>query len=243
MVLSLTNQELPMIHLSTLSAALLRSAADESVAASLKPTGERDGAPVYGPPHEPQPSLPDSRGAGTESLFASLARLFELPALHPQPPVDPTRVIAGMPGDPCSPVALNPQPLPPVDPKLVLAEAPGLPRDRIGPVALNPQPLPPVDPKRALVAALDNRIASVALNPQPLPPRETMLARSWKLTDRLTAVGLNPQPLPPRERAVIINDPLVAAGLNPQALPPRVDSVQDISNPFVRLGYLPPFAE
>jgi hypothetical protein len=229
-----------MIHLSTLSAALLRPAAEESVAASLAPTGEADGAPVYGPPYEPQPSLPASHGAGTVSLFASLARLFELPALHPQPPVDPTRVIAGMPGDPCFPAALNAQPTPSVAIGRVVA---GIPPDPIAPVALNPQPLPPGDPKRALVSVLDDRLAKVALNPQPLPPRETLLARPSKITDRLTAVGLNPQPLPPRERAVIINDPLVAAGLNPQPLPPRGDSVQDISKPFVRLGYLPPFAE
>jgi hypothetical protein len=199
---------------------------------------------VYGPPYEPHPSLPNqddinrqlkalrqrqvggaqdaslasslpASGGASPSPFANLARLFELPALSAQavPRIDPPRVIAGTPGDPCAPVALN------------------------------PQPLPPGDPQHALVSALDDRLAAVALNPQPLPPRETMLARPSKLTDRLTAVGLNPQPLPPRERASIINDPLVAAGLNPQPLPPQGDSLQDISKPFMRLGYLPPFAE
>jgi hypothetical protein len=264
-----------MIHLSTLSAALLRSAAEETVATPLEPSAEGDGAPVYGPPYEPHPSLPNqddinrqlkalrqrqvggaqdaslasslpaSGGAGSASPFAKLSQLFQISALNPQPRPSayPTHLIAGMPGDPCSPVALNPQPLPPVDQKVVVAGTPRFPDDPIGPVALNPQPLPPRETLLARTAKITDPLAAVGLNPQPLPPREAMLARPSKLTDRLTAVGLNPQPLPPRERPALINDPLVAAGLNPQPLPPRADSLQDISKPFVRLGYLPPFAE
>jgi hypothetical protein len=225
-----------MIHLSTLSAVLLRPAVEEIVAAPLQPTTEGEGTPLYAPPHESGPSLPTSSGAGSASLFASLARLFQLPALDPQPPINPARIIAGTPGDPSypvDPIALNPQPLPPVETPLA---RPAKITDPLAAVGLNPQPLPPREAMVARTYKITDRLTVAGLNPQPLPPREAMVARTSKVIDRLTIAGLNPQPLPPRERASIINDPLVAAGLNPQPLPPLGDSLQEMSKPFLRLG-------